>query len=183
MPMWNQLLMWPFLQNGSIKMVHFKSKKLLLAALPWALCNGWQFKVSLNLLLTEVVTNGTLETAREIQQMISEVQADPFSLEYSKLPGAKQWNDVVLISMGDQSHSNRPQGDSTRGTVTLAAGPDTVSGKVVPMTLISWRTWKLKRKAIGSNDAEVQSILKAEDQNIRVKMLWRKTSWSWTSTP
>ena len=40
------------------------------------------------------------------------------------------------------------------------------------MTLISWRTWKLRRKAIGSNDAEVQSILEAEDQNFRVRMLW-----------
>ena len=51
--------------------------------------------------------------------------------------------------------------------VTLAAGPDAVSGKVFPMTLISWRTWKLKRKAIGSNDGEVQSISEAEDQNFR----------------
>ena len=61
------------------------------------------------------------------------------------------------MSMGDQSHSNRPEGDSTGGLLTLAAGPDATSGKVTPMSLISWRTWKLKRKPIGSNDAEVQS--------------------------
>ena len=30
----------------------------------------------------------------------------------------------------------------------------------------------MKRKAIGSNDAEVQSIVEAEDQNFRVRMLW-----------
>ena len=30
----------------------------------------------------------------------------------------------------------------------------------------------MKRKAAGSNDAEVQSILEAEDQNFRVRMLW-----------
>lgn len=41
----------------------------------------------------------------------------------------------------------------------------------VPMALVSW-TWKLKRKAVGSNDAEVQSILEAEDQNFRVRLLW-----------
>ena len=29
--------------------------------------------------------------------------------------------------------------------------------------MLTWRTWKLKRRAIGSNDAEVQSILEAED--------------------
>jgi hypothetical protein len=40
------------------------------------------------------------------------------------------------------------------------------------MCLLSWRSWKLKRKAIGSNDAEVQSIVEAEDQNFRVRLLW-----------
>ena len=40
------------------------------------------------------------------------------------------------------------------------------------MNLLAWRNWKLKRKAIGSNDAEVQSILEAEDQNFRIRMLW-----------
>ena len=40
------------------------------------------------------------------------------------------------------------------------------------MALLAWRTWKLKRKAIGSNNAEVQSILEAEDQNFRVRLLW-----------
>ena len=160
-------------QNGPLQKQEIGACRTALGALQWlAIQTQPQLCARCNLLLTEVVTNGTLETAREIQQMISEVRAEPFCLEFSKLPGAKQWNDIVFISMGDQSHSNRPQGDSTGGMVTLAAGPDAVSGKVVPMTLISWRTWKLKRKAIGSNDAEVQSILEAEDQNFRVRMLW-----------
>ena len=40
-----------------------------------------------------------------------------------------------------------------------------------PISVIGWRTWKLKRKAIGSNDVEVQSILEAEDQNFRARLL------------
>ena len=40
------------------------------------------------------------------------------------------------------------------------------------MSLVTWRTWKLKRKAIGSNDAEVQAMLEAEDQNFRTRLLW-----------
>ena len=40
------------------------------------------------------------------------------------------------------------------------------------MCLISWRTWKLQRKALGSNDAEVQGVYEAEDQNFRVRLLW-----------
>ena len=104
--------------------------------------------------------------------MVSEVRAAPQHLQFFKLPGTKKWTDVVFISMGGQSHANRPQGDSTGGLLTLAAGPDVLTGKVVPMNLLAWRSWKLKRKAIGSNDAEVQSILEAEDQNFRVRMLW-----------
>ena len=65
--------------------------------------------------------------------MIAEVRSEPFSLEFFKLPKATNWNDVVFISMGDQSHSNRPQGDSTGGLLTLAAGPDAISGKVTPI--------------------------------------------------
>ncbi|OLP86139.1 hypothetical protein AK812_SmicGene32791 [Symbiodinium microadriaticum] len=73
---------------------------------------------------------------------------------------------------GDQAHNNRSKGDSTGGLITLAAGPEAGDGKVCPMCLISWRTWKLQRKALGSNDAEVQGVYEAEDQNFRVRLLW-----------
>ena len=56
--------------------------------------------------------------------------------------------------MGDQAHTNRPRGDSTGGMLTLVAGLANLE------------------KAIGSNDAEVQSILEAEDQIFRVQLLW-----------
>ena len=39
------------------------------------------------------------------------------------------------------------------------------------LCLISWRTWKLQRKSISSNDAEVQAILEAEDGNFRARLL------------
>ena len=40
------------------------------------------------------------------------------------------------------------------------------------MMLLTWRSWKLKRKAIASNDAEVQAVLEGEDQNYWVRLLW-----------
>ena len=88
-----------------------------------------------NLLLTEVVTDGRLEHAREIQTMIGEVRQDPSHLKFMKFKDAKKWDDVVFISMGDQAHTNRPKGDSTGGMLTLVSGPDSVSGKVSPMCL------------------------------------------------
>ena len=56
--------------------------------------------------------------------------------------------------------------------ITLRAGPDSLSGDVTPMVLLTWKTWKLKRKAIASNDAEVQAVLESEDNNFRARLLW-----------
>ena len=40
------------------------------------------------------------------------------------------------------------------------------------MSLLGWRTWKPRRKAISSNDSEVQAILEAEDHNFRARLIW-----------
>jgi len=106
---------------------------------------------------------GTREHAREIQTMIGEVRNLATVLELFHLRDVKAWNDMVFISMGDQAHANRIKGGSTGGMVHLVSGPNSVDG---------WRTWKLKCHAIGSNDAEVQSILEAEDVNFRAHLLW-----------
>ena len=100
--------------------------------------------------------------AREIQEMIAEVRRESAQLRFFKIPKAERWSEIVFISLGDQAHNNRPRGDSTGGLLTLAAGPEAHAGKVCAVALIAWRTWKLRRKAIGSNDAEAQSILEAD---------------------
>ena len=87
-------------QNGPLQKQEVAACRTALGALQWpAIQTQPQLCARCNLRLPEVVTNGTLETAREIQQMISEVRADPSSLEFSKLPGAKQWNDVVCFHL------------------------------------------------------------------------------------
>ena len=84
-----------------------------LGALQWLAIQSQPLLCSrCNLLLTEVVTGGTLETAREIQHMVGEVRQCPTQLRFFPLEGVSKWTDVVFISMGDQAHSNRPQGDS-----------------------------------------------------------------------
>ena len=122
--------------------------------------------------MTELVTEGRTQTAREVQ--ICEVRRQSFQLQFFQLSSARHWSELVFISMGDQAHNNRPKGDSTGGLLTMVAGPECRDGQVCRMALLSWRTWKLRRKAIGSNDAEVQAeaILEAEDQNFRVRLLW-----------
>ncbi|OLP94791.1 Copia protein [Symbiodinium microadriaticum] len=159
--------------DGTMSSQEVAACRTALGALQWlAVQTQPQLCSRCNLLLTEVVTKAQLQTAREIQQMIAEVRNESYKLEFFKLRTARHWSELTFVSMGDQAHANRDKGDSTGGLLTLAAGPEAGQGRVCPMCLIAWRTWKLKRKAIGSNDAEVQAILEAEDQNFRVRLLW-----------
>ena len=160
-------------QDGPLRPHEVGACRTALGALQWvAVQSQPQLCSRCNLLLTEVVSEGTLQAAREIQAMISEIRRESYSLEFIKFDHAEHWTDLTFISMGDQAHNNRGKGDSTGGLLTLVAGPEAAQGKVCPMTLLAWRTWKLRRKALGSNDAEVQSIYEAEDQNFRVRLLW-----------
>ena len=144
-----------------------------LGALQWlAVQSQPQLCARCNLLLTELVVNGSMSTAREIQEMIGEVRREPFRLTFQRFPSVKHWTDLVFVSMGDQAHNNRPKGDSTGGYITLVSGPECDTGVVCAMNAIAWRTWKLKRKSISSNDAEVQAALEAEDNNFRARLLW-----------
>ena len=144
-----------------------------LGALQWvAVQTQPQLSARCNLLLTEVTVNPSTSVAREIQQMVCEVRRNPVKLEFFKLPGVQFWTDVVFITMGDQAHANRPQGDSTGGMITVASGPRAITGAPTKMCLLTWRCWKLKRKAISSNDAEVQAMVESEDNNFRMRLLW-----------
>ena len=169
-------------QDGPLQPRELAACRTALGALQWlAVQSQPQLCSRCNLLLTEAVAAGTLQTAREIQQMIAEVRHESYKLEFFKFPTARHWTELTFISMGDQAHGNRSKGDSTGGLLTLVAGPEAAQGKVCPMCLVSWRTWKLQRKALGSNDAEVQSIYEAEDQNFRVRLLWTEMHGAGTS--
>ena len=91
-------------------------------------------------------------------------------LTFLKFLQVRHWTVLVVISMGEQAHANRPKGSSTGGLVTSVARHESLHGQVCEMTLL--RTWKLRLEAIGSNDAEVQSILEAGDQNFRTRLIW-----------
>ena len=123
--------------------------------------------------------NGSLEHAREIQSMIGEVRQNPAHLEFQPLRGDQLWLDVVFIGMGDQAHTNREKGGSTGGLVHLAAGPESIEGTLTRMSLLTRRCWKLKRRAIGSNDAKVQSILEAKDVIFRAPRCMEQLFKTW----
>ena len=144
-----------------------------LGALQWlAIQTQPQLCARCNLLLTEVIKFGKMSYAMEIQRMIGEIRRESYELKFFKHKTAKTWRDVCFITMADQAHANRDKGDSTGGIITLMSGPEALKGEVCPMSLLAWRTWKLRRKALGSNDAEVQAVLEGEDWNFRARLLW-----------
>lgn len=77
-----------------------------------------------------------------------------------------------VVGLGDQAHQNRPKGGSTGGLLIFLSNRDLAIGQPAPMILVSWRTWKLKRISIGTNDAEVQALVETEDVVFRTRVLW-----------
>jgi hypothetical protein len=104
--------------------------------------------------------------------MIREVRGSPTVLKFHKLPNVEHWQDVRIITLGDQAHNNRPKGGSTGGLLTLMGGPAHSAGQPGPLVLLGWKTWKLQRVAIGTTDGEVQAMVESEDQNFRARLIW-----------
>ena len=125
-----------------------------------------------NLLLTELAHSPKIQLAQEIQEMIKEVRQSSTVLKFFKLPKVKHWTEMVFVGLGDQAHLNRPKGGSTGGLLIFLSNSDLSIGLPAPMILVSWRSWKLQRVAIGTNDAEVQSLVEAEDVLFRSRLLW-----------
>ena len=84
-------------QNGPLSPYEVGACRTSLGAMQWLAAQTQpQICARCNLLLTEVVTNGTLETARKIQQMIGEVRRESYNLEFHKVPTAEHWSDLIV---------------------------------------------------------------------------------------
>ena len=125
-----------------------------------------------NLLLTDLSNQPTRQTAREIQDMIMEVRAKPSKLIFKRIPSVTHWQEMHVITLGDQASNNRPRGGSTGGMITFLGGPEHSEGHPGYLTMVAWRTWKLQRVAISSNDGEVQAMVESEDSNFRTRLIW-----------
>jgi len=144
-----------------------------LGALQWtATQTQLQISARVNLLLTEPTVNKNMAVAKELQEMIREVRQDPICLRLWQIPSIKHWQDTCVVTMADQAHANRPQGGSTGGWITCLGGPEQVQGKPGQLNIVGWRSWRLKRKAISTNDGEIQSVLEGEDANFRARFMW-----------
>ena len=142
-------------------------------SLQWlALQTQLQLCARCNLLASEITTKRLMQSALELQQLVGEIRKHSYQLHCKKPPGVESWRDMVFVTFCDQAHVNRSKMEFTGGLISVATGPHASEGKVTYMAPLAWRSWKLRRKAISSNDAEVQAILGGEDQNFRIRVLW-----------
>ena len=125
-----------------------------------------------NLLLSELAQEPKMSLAQEIQRVIDEVRKSPGRLIFKRLPSVQHWQQMVVITMGDQAHNNLPDISFTGGRITFLGGPELLQGDPGPMTMIPWKTWKLRRVAISSDEAEIQAMVESEDNNFRTRLLW-----------
>ena len=125
-----------------------------------------------NLLLSELGGQPTMQVAQEIQELIKELRKTSTVLKFFKLPKVHHWTEMYVVGLGDQAHQNRPKGGSTGGLLVFLSNRDLAIGQPAPMILVLWRTWKLKRISIGTNDAEVQALVETEDIVFRTRILW-----------
>jgi hypothetical protein len=144
-----------------------------LGALQWA-CTQTQIQACarVNLLLTELTVDKSVMVAKEIADLIKDVKKDPMNLRLFQLPHVQHWQDWTVVTMADQAHNNRPQGGSTGGLLTCLGGPEQLAGEAGRLNPVSWRTWRLRRKAISTNDGEMQATLEGKDSNFRVRWMW-----------
>ena len=144
-----------------------------LGALQWvATQTQLQACARVNLLLTELTVNRNIMVAKEIQSLIKEIRSEPVTLKMWRIPEIQHWQDAVIVTLADQAHANRPQGGSTGGYITFIGGPQHAQGEAGRLNILSWRSWRLKRKAISTNDGEIQSMVEGEDANFRTRFLW-----------
>ena len=125
-----------------------------------------------NLLLTELTVEKNIQVAKEINDLVKETRQNPITLKLWQLPEVSHWQDVTIITLADQAHANRPQGGSTGGLLTFIGGPQHAYGEAGKLSIVSWKTWKLRRRAISTNDGEIQSMVEGEDANFRTRFLW-----------
>ncbi|CAK9038530.1 Transposon Ty1-NL2 Gag-Pol polyprotein [Durusdinium trenchii] len=116
-----------------------------LGALQWAATQTQiQACARVKLLLTELTVNKNMAVEKKINQLIKDLKKDPMQIRLWQLLRIDHWQQC----------------------------PEQANGDARKLNTISWRSWRLKRKAISTNDGEMQATLEGEDSNFRVRFMW-----------
>ena len=83
----------------------------------------------------------------------------------------------------DASLRNLHDLHSTGGLFAVLGPVVGLDGEPVPLSPVGWRSWKLDRKALSSNHAEVQACNTSESLLFRLRVCWASLNLSPGPTP
>jgi len=82
---------------------------------------------------------------------------------------------LCTVTFHDAGQGSRPDGSSQGGYVTVLADKDILDGKECKVTIMDWRSFKLRRVARSSLSAEVQAFSEALDATEFLKIIISET--------
>jgi hypothetical protein len=166
-------------QSDALSSQEISQTRALLMKGQWrALQTAPQYCARINLATSEILqpTVRLLQEANNIVKDMRRTAKDDIvfhSFNYGrKRHEMWNWYDMVFLNWGDASHKNRPNFHSTGGVVIGISTPRILEGYETQVSLLNWKSWKLKRVAAGSNGSEAQAIAEAEDCGWQARLLW-----------
>ena len=122
--------------------------------------------------LQSAVTRANLDTLKAANKLARECfQTRYLSTRINQL-NVDDPLQVNFVAWADAALANRADLSSTGGYVISATTPDMVKGKRSPLTLISWRSCRLPRKARSSLAAEAQAMAEADQELVFIRLAW-----------
>ena len=127
-----------------------------------------------NLLLSEVKVGAPMSVALETQTLLKEARKPPetHTVVMQTFTGIEDWRQLCPIVFCDASLRNRHDLHSTGGLFAVLGPVVALDGEPVPLSPVGWRSWKLDRKALSSNHAEVQACNTSESLLFRLRVCW-----------
>ena len=143
-----------------------------LGALQWrAHQTGPHLSARLGQLQSEIA-RATVGTIKATNKLIRECfQTRHMSTRINQL-GVQDPSQVCFVAWSDAALANRVDLGSTGGYVIAATTAEIFDGHRAPVSLISWRSGKLARKARSSLSAEAQALSEADQELMFVRFAW-----------
>ena len=166
-------------QDDALNAAEVSQCRALLMKAQWrALQSAPQFCARIYLASSEV-TKPTLRLLQEANSIVRDMKKTAkddiifHSFNYGRKTHERlSFRDVIFLNWGDASHKNRPNNYSTGGLVIGISTPDILKGRETPVSIVDWRSWKLRRVSAGSNGSEAQAIAEAEDKGWKARLIW-----------
>ena len=123
--------------------------------------------------LQSEIGRATVATLRAANKLNREAfQHRHASVKINQLSVADPRQVCCFVGWGDAALANRKDLSSTGGYVIAATTPEMLEGKRSPLTMISWQSAKLQRKARSSLSAEAQALSECDQELTFTRLAW-----------